>query len=681
VASWEKYTKGVGSRLLQRMGWSGKGGLGPDGKGRAAPIEVKLRPKQLGIAFGGFVEETGEMRRARAKESGGADGKGEGGENELQRREAELQRKLEQTRWKKQQQDPSSADTDMAKKKEKKHQQTVVYKTASELLAEQESAKTQVIYDMTGPQSRVITSTSQLKAVASQSEALFDMPELTHNIRELISLQESEIRNNDRKLQHQQKQLKLLQQECADHETSIATDQDKLDTLTDILSILDRCAEKLASTTGDHLSLGELINIQELLLGKFPRAYRQLKLEEVCYGMIHGELKSAVEAWDPLTDPSHLVGEMAAWRLVIQTVADSPHHTFDRAMLDVMLPKFRRCIAGSWDVFQPSQVVSLLHHWNEVLSDGVYDMIMTQLIVPKLQRSLEHWNARNGDVPLHVWLLPWSRILDRSSFLSLSDTARLKLSSSLGTWQPSDETAKSSLVPWRGTWSKQQLQQLVSRCILPKLHLALQQMEVNPAQQDIRPVQWAMQWEDLASESQFVNLFETAFFPNWFEALCSWLSAHPDLKQVSEWYQLWKKMFSAQLLANERIRLQFNHALLLMKQALSGTQVEFKPPQLAQASSSIRSHSSLPSHVEPRSAAAHPIRPQQSFTFRDVVSRLAEKHNILFAPNTRRQHPSGVAVYNFGRVPVVILDNVVHRLENGDWIPTSLEELTRAEST
>jgi GC-rich sequence DNA-binding factor-like protein len=47
-------------------------------------------------------------------------------------------------------------------------------------------------------------------------------------------------------------------------------------------------------------------------------------------------------------------------------------------------------------------------------------------------------------------------------------------------------------------------------------------MQVNPAQQDIRPVQWAMQWEELTPEAQFVNLFETAFFPNWFEALCSW---------------------------------------------------------------------------------------------------------------------------------------------------------------
>jgi predicted RNase H-like nuclease (RuvC/YqgF family) len=111
----------------------------------------------------------------------------------------------------------------------------VVYKTASELLQEQESAQTQVIYDMTGPQSRVITSTSQLKQATSQSEALFDMPELTHNIRELISLQESEIRNNDRKLKHQQKQESILQRECDEHEKSIERDQEKLDTLSGTL--------------------------------------------------------------------------------------------------------------------------------------------------------------------------------------------------------------------------------------------------------------------------------------------------------------------------------------------------------------------------------------------------------------------------------------------------------------
>jgi tuftelin-interacting protein 11 len=162
--------------------------------------------------------------------------------------------------------------------------------------------------------------------------------------------------------------------------------------------------------------------------------------------MIHGELKRAVREWDPLREPGKFVREMAAWKLVIQTVVDSPHHTFDRAVVDVLMPKLRRCIAGSWNVFQPSPVVSLLHRWNSILSDPMYDMVMTQLIVPKLQRSLEHWKGGpRGDPPLHVWLLPWAKILGAGGFQPLSDSARLKLSSALSQWQPGDESAQKSL--------------------------------------------------------------------------------------------------------------------------------------------------------------------------------------------------------------------------------------------
>jgi tuftelin-interacting protein 11 len=71
LARWEKHTKGIGSKLLQKMGWKGQGGLGTKrrkqaattttpiaAKGISRPVEVVVRPANLGLGFGNFKEAT-----------------------------------------------------------------------------------------------------------------------------------------------------------------------------------------------------------------------------------------------------------------------------------------------------------------------------------------------------------------------------------------------------------------------------------------------------------------------------------------------------------------------------------------------------------------------------------------------------------------------------------------------
>ena len=60
VGSFEKHTKGIGSKLMIKMGYEGKG-LGKHAEGMVDPVSVEERPKNLGL---GYVQFNGEDSKA-----------------------------------------------------------------------------------------------------------------------------------------------------------------------------------------------------------------------------------------------------------------------------------------------------------------------------------------------------------------------------------------------------------------------------------------------------------------------------------------------------------------------------------------------------------------------------------------------------------------------------------------
>merc|ERR1712226_480364 len=65
LAAWETYTKGFGSRMLQRMGYQKGKGLRSDGSGLVKPIEVEQHPAGMGLDMVGKKRQSKRKRLGR----------------------------------------------------------------------------------------------------------------------------------------------------------------------------------------------------------------------------------------------------------------------------------------------------------------------------------------------------------------------------------------------------------------------------------------------------------------------------------------------------------------------------------------------------------------------------------------------------------------------------------------
>lgn len=652
---------GKGASIAMKMGFVLGRGLGKDdNEGIAEPIQVKVRRKNEGLAYGGS-EMTEQMKKTRDEIIAR-----QGAQVDPEEEKMEILTALpeEEKAWK--------------KKKIKKEAPRVRYELED---YKPQISQPQVIVDMRGPQTKVIAATPSagVSAGASLRDVILGpLPELQHNIRLLVDMSQASIDGIARKTQIEKERLQNLSREKEHIEDILFKQNSQISHLEKLIEIISKTAERLHA---NQIQLNILAKLFALLQDEYPEEYTSYNLGTLVITMVAPLLESYLKNWSPLTDPTYGVNEFKMWHsllckeqeeislLVSKELRISDSAVYVQVVADVVLPKIRTSLA-SWRVRNFEPVISLLSAWQKVLPSMIYDNIVCQLIMPKLQLEVSQWNPRIDTMPVHIWLHPWLPIIDSKILEPLWAPIRHKLSGVLADWHPADPSAHMLLLPWKPVFDPVSLENLLVRCIVPKLCLAIRDLLViNPKQQFLDPFKWVLLWTDLVAEQHIIALLETEFFPKWSKALEAWLSSQsPDYDEISRWYVGWKGMFPTNLANNPRIRLYFTHALDSMTHALAGTPLPAFPAPPAQA------------HTVKNIIRTTPKSAEEDLSLREIVERFAESNDVLFVLTKRVW--DGKQVFKFGKTNIVIDKELVYfEADNKTWHTVTLEELLEQNRT
>ncbi len=520
LGTWEKHTKGIGMKLLTKMGYSGSGGLGAkrlrttktaatatrpttstttnetliqskdteeithvqkERKGISRPVEVVVRPANLGLGFGSFKEATklktnqqieAEVRGIDWKKQEEGRKKKEEEENrkkqelrgfhELKRLIPTTESLLSSSNWRK----------EKGKKRKRKDESTkrniISYQ---DLIKPDGTTDKNVIIDMRGPSVTNINPSSLSESRQDQESTDAKQvqlgEELLHNITFLVNTYENKLHSTSHFVNSSKNKAKSIQSDIEgliQRRKDVQARKKKLQNVLDIIEKIDllQIQDSLFDLNQFELLMQQLNNnftVEEKTSVKFYASLVPSLLSSI--------VENILKDWE-LTTNNLLQSKQQIVKLFKLCSSCCPD--IDTSSLEFLhkyilsnhvFPRVRKVLQSSskWNpvtmvefglnlyelLLDVSQDFSIQENKIEIidsstptvlfseiddrtridLSNFVKDSIMFDVIYPKLQYALNQWtpenNNGNGDLirnPLSEWILPWLPHLDYKSMLS-----------------------------------------------------------------------------------------------------------------------------------------------------------------------------------------------------------------------------------------------------------------------
>lgn len=624
TSSSRKY--GVGASMLEKMGYKAGQGLGSEGQGILNPIETKLRPERMGL--GGVKEMT-----TQAKEEA--------------RRRGQLVSDDDSTvRRKKKGMGGGGSGTSTPRGRTKK----VMYQTAEELAGGMVVPATiQKLVDMQGRE-------VDISSVGSGSGKMEDE-------RRIAALARRDLERFGGEWRTLQEHRKYVDVEMGRMRDELALEEERIRKLEDIISRLQQIGK---SATGQgQVGLSQvsdgILDLQRKLESDDVSTFG---VDEAIIGILQPMIKQILVDWDPLVDAtaSALTTFFKSWGSILRIrtsyhqeteieAESSLFHTQSMLIIPVssiliyrstpyesilyhsILPKIRSAINNSWTPYDPQPVITLLEVWSPILPGFIHNLLLEQVIIPKLRNAIDHWNPRRGD-SVHLWIFPWLPYLGMH-IDDLVQTVRHKFKIVLETWDVTRGVV-AGLEEWRELFGKTTLEDLLLKHILPKLALELREnFVVDPSDQKIDVLENVVfPWKSYFRASTWGQLLESEFFSKWLGMLHVWLTSEGvDLSEVGQWYEWWKhSVFPPDVLEMDVVRGGFKAGLDLMSKAADYVDqgiplTKLAPPVTVQG----RRTKADTKPVKKTPALRAVARPAvEETTFRDVLEDFCAENNLLF---------------------------------------------------
>ncbi|XP_063872751.1 tuftelin-interacting protein 11-like isoform X1 [Scylla paramamosain] len=680
LGDWEKYTSGIGSKLLKKMGFEEGKGLGKNLQGISTPVEANKRKGKGAIGYYGSERSERSLKDFPTHDSD---------EEEKEKFKDLLQQ------WKK-----------TGGKKKIKY----IYKSAEEVIQEGRTkklkptddshiTKTKVI-DMTGPETRVLSS---YHAIAGQKNFVdeyeedkkkkyehFDLPELLHNLQILLEKCEDDIIRNARTVERESDRVVHLTHEQEKYETLLEREKKELEGLDQALALVESLETRHKEQT---LTLSEATSIFSELKSDYQKIYNTFEIPYLAPTYITPLLKELLRTWNPLAQPAGHKEVFATWQRLVE-VGDSqqqqqqqqpdgsvPLDPYHHLVWETWASAVRSAIMGPWEPRDCSPLLAVLEAWNVPLVPmWIQAHLLQHVILPRITRAVQNWNPLQDTVPIHTWLHPWLPLLV-DNLQSVYPVIRQKLSAALVHWHPNDRSAKMVLQPWKRVFSDISMTTLLQTNIQPKLESALLEMAITPHNQNLDPWHWFLDWDDLLPPQITLDIMERCFFPQWYQALGAWLSSNPPHQEVIAWYKGWRDLIPKSLSNHLQVRQKFQQALEVCSRALSyqlGASDQFNlllagldklnepppPPPLG----------SPPQQRSKDWADIISSARRETLSMREVVERRCQERGIVFVPMPDRKHEAR-PVYRCGKLNVSFNKNIIYVQTERGWMPKSLTTL------
>ncbi|KAH8832751.1 GC-rich sequence DNA-binding factor-like protein-domain-containing protein [Flagelloscypha sp. PMI_526] len=670
-----------GARMLAKMGWESGTGLGVSGEGIVAPVETKMRPQKMGIAFKGFKEKT-DQSKMEARRRGETVSDDEDERTKKARKQHQKAKEKQSDLW----------------KRPKKVKTQVVHKTYDQYLAEAGEDTSNLsglgqIIDATGATPKEVSSLADisLDPWASSTDST-RIPEIRHNIKLINESCKSEIDGLAREARDINEKKKYL-----------ATEDSRLrKRVEDEAELIARLQQVQIVTTEISAKSKELM---------FPKEFERYRLDEIVVAAITPLLRRMVQTWNPLEDAYAFVSTFRGWKGALRLNAsedtsasqiatprfkrrEKPMSPFESLLWNVWLPRVRTCINNDWSPADSQPAIRLYEAWSTFLPPFIRDNLLDQLIIPKVQKAVADWTPKHQDT-LQSLVFPWLPHMGPRLEEFVGD-ARRKIKVQLRGWSI-EEDIPADLLSWKEVFDRGDWDSMLLKYVVPKLGATLRaDFRVNPRDQVMTPLERVLAWAPILSPTIMSQILETEFFHKWLETLYVWLiQPRVGYEEIAQWYQYWsQEVFSETVRRYPGVERGFTRGQQLINEALSlGPDAASKlarPDYKAELSrpSSPSSRVGGTNGTPATGAGSRKSAISQEITFKSLVEEYAASKDLFFIAAGQAHSRSRLPMFRVsktvdgkGGVLVYILDDAVWASKEGvggseeEFFAISLEDM------